>query len=307
MAEKRFQFKRILCPVDFSPASSRALDLAIRLALLHGARIRLLHVIPRIVASLMDIPIATSKWTAAQEEIAGRELPKLKDRAAKAGISATTEITIGDVDLQILKAAHKGGHDLLALGSHGRRGFERWALGSVADRVMRHSPIPVLLTGSRGSRIDTTIRSILVSSDFSGGTRDAVGYAVNIARKTHASITMLHVLPKWPADVDLKALPDHTAELHKKLEALIPSSIRQESRIDTCVVNGEPYREILKIMEKSKPSLVILNTHGHGFINRILMGSTAERVVRGGAALSPLLIIPPGPGRSRASTNSGRG
>ena len=306
MAERRFQFKRILCPVDFSAASLRAFDFAMRLAVLHGATIHLLHVIPRIVASVMDIPIMTSKWTATQEEIAKRELPKLKDRATKSGVSVSTEIRIGDVDFQILKAADQAGRDLLALGTHGRRGFERWALGSVADRVLRHSPVPVLLTSSKGKRTRGEFHSILVASDFSSGTKEAVGYAMSIARETHASITMLHVIPRWSADVDLKALPDQTAAIHKKLESLIPSSVRQLTKIQTCVANGQPFREILKTMENSKPSLVILNSHGHGFIDRILVGSTAERVVRGGAAICPMLIVPPGHRKSHASTSSRR-
>ena len=62
-----------------------------------------------------------------------------------------------------------------------------------------------------------------------------------------------------------------------------------EARVDS----GEPYRVILNTIKKLKPSLVVLNTHGHGFLNRILIGSTAERVVRGGAGLSPMLLIPP--------------
>ena len=85
MVDRAFRFKRILCPVDFSPASLRALDSAIQLASLHGARIHVLHVVPRIVASLMDIPITTSRWTTADEERAKRELPKLKERARKTG------------------------------------------------------------------------------------------------------------------------------------------------------------------------------------------------------------------------------
>src|SRR5678816_3272423 len=97
MASRAFRFRRILCPVDFSPASLRAFDLAVQVATMHGGRVHVLHVIPRIVASLMDIPITTSRWTAAQEEKAKHELPRFTERARKRGISATTQIRIGDI------------------------------------------------------------------------------------------------------------------------------------------------------------------------------------------------------------------
>ena len=93
----------------------RALDLAIQVASRSGARIHVLHVIPRIVASLLDVPITTSRWTAEQEEKAKRELPRLKQRAIRSGISASTEIRIGDIDVQILKAAKETKSDLLAM------------------------------------------------------------------------------------------------------------------------------------------------------------------------------------------------
>ena len=293
MANRANQFKRILCVVDFSSASLRAFDLAIRMASMQGSRIHVLHVIPRIVASLMDIPITTSRWTTADEEKAKRELPKLQERARKHGISATTEIRIGDIDLAILKVLKETRSDLLAMGTHGRRGFERWALGSVTERMLRRSPVPILLTAANARAAPlTAIRRILVASDFSQGTGDAIGYAAGIADQTGASLVMLHVIQDRSAAVDWSSFPDQTAAIRKRLEELIPRSSRSnvvEARVDS----GEPYRVILNTIRKLKPSLVVLNTHGHGFLNRILIGSTAERVVRGGAGLSPMLLIPP--------------
>ena len=182
MADKRFRLKRILCAVDFSPASLRAFDLAIRLASVNGARIQLLHVIPRIVASVMDIPITTSRWTAAQEEKAKRELPKLRARALRHGVSASTEIRIGDVDVQILKAAKDVGADALAIGTQGRRGFERWILGSVAERILRHSPIHLAHRLLRQRPNASVIRRVLVASDLSKEAHDGAGYAASVAQ-----------------------------------------------------------------------------------------------------------------------------
>ena len=300
-ANRAFRFKRILCPVDFSPASLRAFDLAVQLASMHGGRVHVLHVIPRIVASLLDIPITTSRWTAAQEEKAKHEFPKLTERARKHGISATTEIKIGDIDIQILKAAKETKADLLAMGTHGRRGFERWALGSVAERMLRYSPIPVLLTASTGKRAAPgTIRKILMPTDFSQGVTEAIGYGVEIAVQAGASILLLHVIQDRSAAVDWKSFPEQTAAIQRKLEQLIPVRSKLLRATDARVESGEPYRVILKAIKDSKPSLVVLSTHGHGFVHRVLIGSTAERVIRGGAAMCPMLMIPP-----RGSTSTG--
>ena len=294
MAAKIFRVNQVLCAVDFSPASLRSFDFAIQLARVNGARVRLLHVIPRIVASVMDMPVATSRWTAAQEKKANRELTKLKARAGRRGVSASTEIRIGDIDVQILKAIKDAGADVLAMGTHGRKGFQRWILGSVAERLLRYSPIPILLVGSAGTRAGASaIRRVLVTSDFSKGSTEAVEYATRIAGQTGASILMLHVIQDPSGAVDWKAFPAQTAAIHKRLEALVPSQMRRLSEVDARVESGVPYRVILKVIKASKPSLVVLNTHGHGFLDRVLIGSTAERVVRGGAALCPMLLIPP--------------
>jgi len=294
MPNRPFRFKRVLCAVDFSTASLRAFELAMRLASAAGARIHLLHVIPRIVASILDMPITTSRWTAAQEEKAKRELPKLQARAVQRGVPATTEVRIGDIDVQILKAAKDNHADVLTMGTHGRRGFERWALGSVAERMVRHSPIPILVTGSAGKRrYAATIRNVLIACDFSEGTPDAVAYGTRIAEQAGASITMLHVIQDRSAAVDWNASADRTAAIHRRLETLIPSRARRLCKVEARVESGEPYRVILRIIKASKPSLVVLNTHGHGFVDRLLIGSTTERVVRGGSGTCPMLLIPP--------------
>jgi nucleotide-binding universal stress UspA family protein len=287
------RLQTLLCPVDFSSASLRALDLAIEVADMHGARIHVLHVIPRIVASVLDTPIATSRWTREQEKQAERKLPSLTQRAAGRGVKAKAEVRLGDIDLQILKAASAAGADLMVMGTHGRRGLERWVIGSVAERMVRHSPIPLLLTAAapKGAR-SWAIRQVLIPTDFSAGTDEAIRYGIALAGPAGASITMLHIIEDRSGAVDWKTLPEQTAAIQNKLKGLVPSGV------NTLVESGEPYRVILKTVKDSSASLVIMNTHGQGFVERVLVGSTADRVVRGVVAMCPILLIPP---RGRAS------
>jgi nucleotide-binding universal stress UspA family protein len=119
-----------------------------------------------------------------------------------------------------------------------------------------------------------------------------MAYAAGIAEQTGASIMMLHVIQDGSGAVDLKTFSQQAAAIQQRLTELIPSRGKRSYALETRVDSGEPFRVILKTIEDSKPSLVILNTHGHGFLDRLLIGSTADRVVRGGAAMCPMLLFP---------------
>lgn len=143
------RYKRIFVPIDGSRVSTRGLAEAIRLARLTGARIRLLHVIDQMVwtdaldgtagtASLIDSLRAGGKRTIRN----ARAVTQRHRVKADALLVEELGIRVADV---ILKEARKWGADLIVMGTHGRRGIDRMLLGSDADRVIRRSPISVLL------------------------------------------------------------------------------------------------------------------------------------------------------------------
>jgi nucleotide-binding universal stress UspA family protein len=286
--------KRILCAVDFSESSERAFSYGVQLASLNQGQIHLLHVIPRIVASVSGKPVTQSRWTAQEEEQAKAELNKLA-KIAKANVkSVSVEVRIGDVDLQILDASNEWRADAIAIGTHGRKGFKRWIIGSVAERMLRYSPVPILIAGaSRNSKPQPEFRRILVPVDFSPETSRMLAVATPIARRARASLSILHVIQNTSGEVDWETFPVATASVKQRLEELIQPAIRQEVKVQGRVLNGQPYKVILKAIKESKPSLVVLSTHGQGFIERVLIGSTADRVVRGGASMCPMLVVPP--------------
>jgi len=135
----RGDYKKILVPSDFSKTADRAYDVALSLAA-EGGDITLLHCVevPPAVAGFMtgqvlvDMQAATSKI--------GEELAS----AGRArGFNVTVEIAVGYPPTQIRE--HAGGHDLVVMGSHGRRGFRRFILGSVAEKTIRHAPCSVYI------------------------------------------------------------------------------------------------------------------------------------------------------------------
>lgn len=146
-------FKNLLVPVDFSETSLHALRLAVQLARVNKSRITLLHVGVVPTAGSYDawgwtIPPSDVlyKW---HEEMAAEQLHTLRRVAGQEipdDIEWRVETRDGFAPEEILAAAKADSHDLIVIGTHGRTGIERVVMGSVAERVIRLSPVPVLTT-----------------------------------------------------------------------------------------------------------------------------------------------------------------
>jgi nucleotide-binding universal stress UspA family protein len=279
------EIQNILCPVDFFPASFRAAGYAIALAKNYDAKLHLLHVVSPVPYTAESYVFNISEIIDALETQAALEMKKLAKKARAAGIRFQTEIRVGDVRHGIEAAMDLVSADLLVMGTHGRRGIEKWFLGSVTEGLLRRSPIPMLTI--RGTKKPSTrppsLRRILVTTDFSEGTDIALAYAFSLAQESQARVTLLHVLNDQAADL-LDAV-------RLRLEKMIPDQVRDWSDPQARVDRGNPFRVILDILNTEKIDLLVMNIHGKGMLDRALLGSTAERVVR--AAECPVLLIPP--------------
>lgn len=288
------RFERLLCPVDFYPASLRAFEYALKLAANYKAGVHLLHVIPRVMPAGRRAEVRMSPLIMEQKSSAEQLFVTLRKKAESARVPVDTEIRIGDIDLQILRTVKKQKADLLVMGTHGRRKFKRWVMGSVAERMLRHSPIPLFVLGSgdREPRVPPAIRRILLTTDFSPGSRDALRYAFSIAEECKASIVVLHVVNDTALFVSRQEVARLKEDAIKTMASIVPSKSPGGCSVTTRVEVGNPYRVILKTIQSEKPGLVVMNTHGKGMMERVLVGSTAERVVRGASGLCPILLVP---------------
>ncbi|MGH7813724.1 MAG: universal stress protein [Candidatus Binataceae bacterium] len=135
--------KRILCAIDHGEASLAALDLAVDIAVQHGAKLLLLNVAPLPLGESATAPIPLEPMPF-QEEAHRKEMEKIARE--RIGDKAPYEITIvaGDPSVEIVREARRLGADLIAIGTHGRKGLGHLVLGSVAEWVVRESPVPVL-------------------------------------------------------------------------------------------------------------------------------------------------------------------
>jgi nucleotide-binding universal stress UspA family protein len=141
-------YRTILVATDGSDPARTAVDRAVDLAATYGATLRVLYVVDVGDVGLLtpnDAPVDSLRQSlrATAEEVTDDAV----DRATEAGVDATAEIRIGVPHVEILDYAGDCGADLVALGTHGRRGIRRALIGSVAERVVRRSDVPVLTVG----------------------------------------------------------------------------------------------------------------------------------------------------------------
>lgn len=148
--------RKILVPVDFSPTSAAALGTAMGIAERWGASIDVLHVleypvyvVPEMTVAVPGAP-ARSFEAFAVEQAEDEMMRFLEPFDPKAHIALHSQMIRGDATRGILSHAKDGAYDLIVMGTHGRKGLEHVLLGSVAERVIRRAPCPVLTTREGG-------------------------------------------------------------------------------------------------------------------------------------------------------------
>jgi nucleotide-binding universal stress UspA family protein len=282
---------RILCPVDFFPASKKAVNYAAGLGAIYGAKIQLLHAVTPVALAAYEFPVDVAAIAKTMREASSREMEKLASRLTARGLNVETDVRVGTIHDAIRRSISRFKPDLIAMGTHGRTGIDRWFLGSVTEWWMRHSPVPVLAISAKERLRSPAFRRILVTTDLSDGTTDALDYAFSIAQENESRITLLHVVHDLGADVSTKYRDSVVRGVEGNLDKLIPAEAWDWCDIRTKVEIGHPYRVIERTLDKDKPDLLVMNIHGKGMLDRALLGSTAERVVR--SAKCPVLLIPP--------------
>jgi nucleotide-binding universal stress UspA family protein len=294
-------FSRIIVPTDFSRNAAQGVNYAVALAHQAGAKVALLHVIdwPIIPAELGAFMIDEDKAVG----LAQSRLRKLAQLNVPDALLERTAVRIGRPHQEIARSAQSLKADLIVISSHSG-GLKRTMLGSTAERVVRHAPCPVLTvkpgvggkTPKRTSRsLASRINRILVPVDFSEASKAAVAFAVNLARMMRAGITLLYVAEPLAVGV-FSRFPDELArhgsrakqEAREKLEALAAST-GDGIKIGVLVRQDVPHRGIVETAREQRSDLIVLPTRGLTGLKHIVLGSTAERVVR--HASCPVLVV----------------
>jgi len=288
------KIERILCPVDFSEFSDRACEYALSFARVYGAELFVLHVAEPFVPihpsyispSLID-QISTQQVAEAEEQV--REL---KARQDWNDVEHEVVLERGPVADAILRFVEAKNIDLIAMGTHGRRGLDRLVLGSVTERILRTARPPVLAvhTLPRGSAAarekPVQFRKILFCTDFSDNSPRALEYAFLLACKYKAAISLLHVIERPGGGKDLEA---EKQQVLQKLEAVVPQNVQNCARVEPAVRAGKAYHEILEHAVEAETDLIVMGVRGRNALDLALFGSTTQRVIQLGQW--PVLVV----------------
>ncbi len=298
---------RILCPVDFSDASKHALTHAVALARWYSARLTVQHVyriaIPAAALSpgMGSIGAEAVMMATVDEGALRADLERFVRSVAS---DLTVEYLIAEGDAANAIAAAAKGYSLIVLGTHGRSGFERLILGSVTEKVLRKAPcavltIPPASSGPASSPVAPRLFArIVVATDFSAASDQAVRYALSLAREADAHLTVVHVLTipdtagEWLYGREAEDLVrDATDTARQLLAKAVPAAAREGCTVVERLEKGKPYERIVNLATTDNAGLIVLGAHGHGMVDQLFFGSTAQHVVR--QAHCPVLTVRP--------------
>jgi len=318
-------FRHIMIPLDGSTRAESALPVAARLARASGGQLTLLRVVtPAIELDIHPMPLATTAESALEEEVARANAYLAQFAASKEleGITIRTETLSGPVARTILLFAHLQQVDLIAMCSHGSTGLKRWVLGSVAEKVARHSPIPVLVLHEDGPKLTATptvptqpVR-LLVPLDGSALAEAALTPAVQLcaalAAPGRGALHLARVLrlPPVPEDehddrarmyeaarAEAKAyLQMITARLQQGEAAsfglTVSASVHMQIDVAETLIRVAEHGEGVETSEQFDAcDAIAMATHGGSSLEYWVMGSVTERILHGSKL--PMLIVRP--------------
>jgi nucleotide-binding universal stress UspA family protein len=288
-------FKKILIPVDGSDCGERAADFGLEIARRLKARVVLTN--------------ALIEYTTIKD--GHRTLGPSSERAGALGVKFETRLAEGrylSVGDGILEAGQETGCDLIVMGTHGREGLGRLLLGSVAERVSRQANVPVMLVRElEHSSAPFRLERILVAVDGSPQSDLALSTANDLAVTLGASLEVINVTPDIPAVYSYTAyeyapminFEQYQHELEAESQAILAAALARLERSSSKAssihasripANGTRIGDVIvKTANEQKADLIVLGTHGRSGMDRLLLGSVAERVSHHASA--PVLIV----------------
>ena len=268
---------RILFPTDFSLCSQHAEAFVRYLARVCHASVHVLHTL-EVFAGVDMMTIQEA------DETAGR-LNDTLNRLRDDGVPVTSEQHPGQPDVTIAEVATSQQVDFIVMGTHGRSGAERLALGSATEQVIAIAPCPLLMVREPVEPVRTApsirFQHVLVPVDFSTASLQGLEYGVQLAHDLQASLSLLLMTETEPADGKVVQIntPQDSAELGTKLASLAKRVRQYHPSVHEHISTGAAEEGILQFVETQSPDLIVMGTHGRLGLSRLLWGSTTVDVM----------------------------
>lgn len=259
---------KVLVPLDGSRASELAIGPAIKLLRRTEGNLVLLHA----VTPSEYFSVTAREYVQQERRRSAAYLQQLSERIGANGIGIRERIVTGEASREIVAEARRSQADLIAMSSHGRSGIREWAFGSVAERVLRTTNVPVLVFRKNGS-VPFSIRRIMIALDGSEEALAVVGPAADLAAAFEARIELVHAG---------KTLPPALPMAEKMLK-------QHGVGYDTRLLRGDPAGAILDHLEEKKADLLALTTTGKTRRDQMFFGSVAEELLK--KCGRPILVV----------------
>ena len=245
--------KHILVATDFGPISIVALRHALGIARRYHSAVSLLHVIDPSVYGLAG-PDGISADTENSERDLERVEASLRNDGSLEGLRFDSRVSAGPVWQRVADTIDEKRSALLVLGTHGRTGFGKLVLGSVAESAFREAPCPVLTVGPKALRSKSSgaqAKHFLVPTDLSPESISALPYGVSLASATGGDLTLLHVVKSGVGVASV-------AELESRLRKSPQMPPGTEMKIHFAVQTGPVAKAIVRIAEDNHLDMIVM-------------------------------------------------
>ncbi|MFB6103432.1 MAG: universal stress protein [Haloplanus sp.] len=291
-------FEAVLIPTDGSEPAQRAAELGVSLAEAYGATVHAFSVIDEreYSTAVVGDETAVDAGSTAAERAATRAVDAVAEIADD--VATTTHVAVGVPTDAILDYVASNGIDLVAMGTHGRTGVERFVIGSVAETVVRRIEVPVLTVRATDDVPSwPPLDRIVCPTDGSDASFAALPVALDLAARFGAVVEGCYVVDERTkagyydaatAIEDVVGGLEATGE--QAMDRIETAAADRGVEVATTVLEGLPSEAIRTHAEQSGAGLIVMSTHGRTGLRHALLGSVTERVVRN--ASTPVLSVP---------------
>ena len=313
-------YENIIVPLDGSDASRQVLPYARSIAKTVGATLHLIGVLEplnrvdnlsRMGSGAQNAPMSQSELVLSEDwrALVGglrREARERLDAAAEEsrsrGIETTVELLEGEAAEQIIAAGNRQGESLIAMSTHGRSGIGRWMLGSVTDKVVKHTSTPVLIIRAQREEPpdDVALSKVVLPLDGSELAERAIPHAVAFANAFGAGITILR--SSSPTAYGFGYADYYAAQTYTDISSEVLSDVRDYvtsavgriqgmgvASVEERTPEGNPGAAIIDEVGDDRTKLVVMTTHGRTGVGRWVLGSVTDRVIQHSAG--PVMVI----------------
>jgi len=279
------KIKNVLWATDGSEESLKALKIARLIAKKFNASVKGYYVIKKINKTIFDflnMKIDLDEIASREKERAEKFLTDVSRKLMKEKIKFTYDFGFGEPDREIVKYAENNKMDILIMGKRGIGLFETNLTGSVTNKVIQSSSVPVLVYNSKTTKRISNINKILVPVNLGEDILSSFDYALFMAKEFKSKITLVYVEEyySYPVEMPVAVMDDLRDYFSNKMDELIEKHKASKLKIDTRVVESvSAYLGILRLCESIKPDLIVMNTHGKKGLKKFVLGSVAEKII----------------------------